>query len=135
MLGPKPFPLWAEAKPEGEHGGGEKPASLGPPPEKYVSDLKCAVAGLANHHLSVLWGEKLLTLDKSMGFRENPTFRASFDAIRGSHIYDEYDGPDTIIWRLNTLCWAAARGLHVGGDFVECGVFKGDMAWVVTQVV
>jgi len=25
--------------------------------------------------------------------------------------------------------------LKAGGDFVECGVFKGDMSWLITQVI
>ena len=82
-------------------------------------------------HLSVSWGDKLLTLDKSAGFMEQEAFRSAFDSIRGSHQYDEYNGSDGIAWRLNTLCWAARCGASTGGDFVECGVFKGDMAWVV----
>jgi O-methyltransferase len=36
---------------------------------------------------------------------------------------------------LNALCWAAKNALTIGGDFVECGVFKGDMAWVVLNVI
>src|SRR6516165_10038529 len=33
-------------------------------------------------------------------------------------------------------CYCAGRcGLWTGGDFVECGTFKGDMAWVVLQTI
>jgi hypothetical protein len=31
--------------------------------------------------------------------------------------------------------WAAQRAVNLPGDFVECGVFKGDMSWVVTEMV
>ncbi len=95
---------------------------------------KC-VEQLGDHHLSVSWGDRLLTLDKSAGFFENEAFCKALDAIRGSHTYDQYNGPDSIAWRLNTLCWAANCGLAVGGSFVECGIFKGDMAWVVAQAI
>jgi len=96
---------------------------------RLVNDLAETLAG---SHQSVSWGDRLLTLDKSAGFATDPAFAAAARAIRGSHAYDQYNGPDSIAWRLNTLCWAARRALQAGGDFVECGVFKGDMSFVVT---
>src|SRR3990167_4215756 len=86
-------------------------------------------------HHSVFWGDRLLTIDKSAGFLADPPFRAAYDAVRGSHAYDQYLSPQTISWRLHTLVWAAKCGLHLEGDFVECGVFKGDMSWVISQTV
>ena len=98
--------------------------------------VRLCIKGMRQRHLSVFWGDKMLTLDKSACFMEEPRFRNAFKAIHGSHKYDhQYDGADTIAWRLNTLCWAARCGLKAGGDFVECGVFKGDMSWLITQVI
>jgi hypothetical protein len=88
-----------------------------------------------HYHATVFWGDQLLTLDKSAGFMSDPRFLKAYQAIRGSHIYDDYDSPHTIAWRLHTLVWAAQRAVDLPGDFVECGVFKGDMSWVVTQMV
>jgi len=93
------------------------------------------VETLAHDHHSVSWGDRLLTLDKSADFKEEPAFAQAFRAIQGSHPYDQYDGPDSIAWRLNTLVWAGRSALRTGGDFVECGTFKGDMAWVVLQTI
>lgn len=86
-------------------------------------------------HKTVFWGDRLLTLDKSMGFMDDPQFRQAYDHIHGSHPYDQYASPQTIAWRLHTLVWAARTGLALEGDFVECGTFKGDMAWVISQAV
>lgn len=94
-----------------------------------------AVTRIRAKHLSVSWGDRLLTIDKAAAFADEPAFRQAFGAIAGSHRYDQYSGPDGIAWRLNTLCWAASAALRVGGAFVECGVFKGDMAWVVLQTI
>jgi O-methyltransferase len=92
------------------------------------------VAGLIpKDHARVFWGDRLLSLGKSMGFFDDPLFAAAYAQIRGSHQYDQYDSPHTIAWRLHTLVWAAHNGLMLDGDFVECGVFKGDFAWVVAQ--
>ena len=100
-----------------------------------AASLNAAIEKISRSHLSVSWGDRLLTLDKSAGFLHEATFNSAFSAIQGSHQYDQYNGKDGIAWRLNTLCWAARCGLRAGGDFVECGVFKGDMAWVVTHVI
>ena len=32
---------------------------------------------------------------------------------------------ESLLWRLHVLGWAAKNALNVGGDFIECGVFKG----------
>ena len=89
---------------------------------------------LTRDHKSVFWGDRLLTLDKSAGFLDEPDFAAALDAIRGSHVYDQYRTPHTIAWRLHTLVWAARHALALPeGDFVECGTFKADMAFVITE--
>jgi hypothetical protein len=103
--------------------------------EGGVARFNEAVEGIRKHHLTLTWGDRLLTLDKTAGFLTRPAFHAAFESIKGSHQYDQYNGPDGILWRLNTLCWAAHSGLGVGGEFVECGVFKGDMAWVVLNTI
>lgn len=86
-------------------------------------------------HHSVFWGDRLLTVDKSAGFMDESVFHQAYHSIHGSHQYDQYSSPQTIAWRLHTLVWAAKVGLNLEGDFVECGTFKGDMAWVISQVV
>jgi len=105
------------------------------PAELATRLLNDAVQAIATQHQAVSWGDRLLTLDKTCGFRQESSFATALEAIRGSHQYDQYNGPDGIAWRLNTLCWAARCALRAGGDFVECGVFKGDMAWVISEVI
>jgi O-methyltransferase len=91
--------------------------------------------GLKPLHSSVFWGDRMLTLDKAAGFFEEEGFKRSYEAIRGSHVYDSYNSPHTIAWRLHTLVWAARSAIAHQGDLVECGVFKGDMSWVVATVL
>ena len=88
---------------------------------------------LAQDHSRIFWGDRLLSLGKSMGFLDDPAFADAYARIKGSHQYDQYASPHTVAWRLHTLVWAARNGLALDGDFVECGVFKGDFAWVVAQ--
>ena len=90
---------------------------------------------LAKHHASVFWGDRLLSLDKSTSFLTEPAFRDAFASIFGNHQYDQYKSPHTVAWRLHVLCWSAQQSLSLNGDFVECGTFKGDFAWVINRVV
>lgn len=87
---------------------------------------------LARDHHSVFWGDRLLSLDKSMGFFSDPRFVEAWEAVRGKHVYDQYDNLQSISWRMHTLVWAARHAMALPeGDFVECGVFQGDMSHVV----
>jgi O-methyltransferase len=89
---------------------------------------------IAQDHSRIFWGDRLLSLGKSMAFLDDPAFAWAYGQIKGSHQYDQYTSPHTIAWRLHTLVWAARNGLKLDGDFVECGVFRGDFAWVVMQL-
>ena len=86
------------------------------------------------HHRSVSWGDRLMTLDKAAAFM-TPRFRAALPPANRQTGHNQYTSPDAMAWRLNTLVWAARTALSVPGDFVECGVFHGDMSWLVTEVV
>src|ERR1700677_3806035 len=87
---------------------------------------------LAKDHNSVFWGDRMLSLDKSMGFLTDPAFMSAWEQGRGAHIYDQYDNRQSIAWRMHTLVWAARNAIALpAGDFVECGVFQGDMSHVV----
>lgn len=86
-------------------------------------------------HRAVSWGDRLLTLDKAAAFRDDPRFRKAMRDCSSSTGANQYASPDGIAWRLNTLIWAARRALTIPGEFVECGVFEGDMSWVVTEMV
>jgi hypothetical protein len=90
---------------------------------------------LARRHRAVFWGDRLLTLDKSAGFRDDPALAGAFASVSGAVRYDQYDGADAISWRLHTLVWAGRRALALDGDFVECGVFKGDMSWALMRAL
>jgi hypothetical protein len=59
-----------------------------------------------SQHHAIFWGDRMLTLDKSAAFLNDEAFARAY---RGNHVYDCYDSPNTIAWRLNTLVWAARR--------------------------
>ena len=87
------------------------------------------------YHQSIFWGDRLLTLDKSADFRDEEAFRAARQQADSSTGANQYQSPDGVAWRYNTLIWAARSCLTLPGDYVECGVYRGDMTWMVTQTV
>ena len=100
---------------------------------KFINSVFAGI--LPTDHLSVFWGDRLATLDKSMGFFDDTKFNQAFLAILSDYPYDQYVGKQTIAWRLHTLVWAAQHAKALPeGDFVECGVFRGDMSWVIGEV-
>jgi hypothetical protein len=103
--------------------------------EEAAKDLDRAIANIAPYHSSLFWGDRMLTLDKSVSFRKDPRFKAAIAAADSKTGTNQYESPDGISWRFNTLIWAAKQALHVDGDFVECGVYEGDMSWVLTEMV
>lgn len=94
-----------------------------------------ALGWIASFHASVFWGDRMLTLDKSASFRSDPKFKAAVSTASSSTGANQYSSPDGITWRFNTLIWAAKQASLVLGDFVECGVYEGDMSWVLTEMV
>jgi O-methyltransferase len=87
------------------------------------------------YHHSAFWGDRLLSLDKSAAFRDDEVFRAALAKANSDTGNNQYASPDGISWRYNTLIWAAQTCLMLPGDFVECGVYRGDMTWMVTRNV
>ena len=73
--------------------------------------------------------DSLAVWDKSTAFLRDERFveayRAGMDS--GHHILRAPGSRDDIHieWRVHVLCWAAAHGARLEGDFVECGVNTG----------
>lgn len=90
---------------------------------------------LRPHHRSLFWGDRLCSLDKAMPLLHEPRFAALFAELNGRHQYDQYNGPHGIAWGFAVLTWAAKKALRVPGDFVECGVFEGDMSFFLVSLL
>jgi O-methyltransferase len=104
-------------------------------PVAAAKSFDAALESIRRFHSSVFWGDRMLTLDKSASFRDDPKFRAAVASANSDTGANQYSSPDGIAWRFNTLIWAAKQALLVEGEFIECGVYEGDMSWVVTEMV
>lgn len=85
------------------------------------------------HGADLYWGDHLLSIDKAQDFMNDPGFANAWNVVKNTHQYDRYNARDGIKWRFHVLVWAARQASKIPGDFVECGVFKGDMSWFVTE--
>lgn len=57
-------------------------------------------------------------------FEDDPRFLAAYAAGKATGSWPHGD----LRWRAHLVCWAAARGAGLPGDFVECGVNRGGYA-------
>jgi O-methyltransferase len=71
--------------------------------------------------------DNMIALMRCASFAKEERFRTAF---LGN---DTNGDEDHKMWRLHTYCWAARSALSLPGDFVECGVYKGFYAAVLTQ--
>jgi hypothetical protein len=94
-----------------------------------------AIELVRRHHRSLFWGDRMLLLDHAAGFLGDPAFQQAIGSASSSTGENQYASPNGISWRFHTLIWAARQALSVPGDFVECGVYEGDMSWVLTEMV
>jgi O-methyltransferase len=89
------------------------PPALVPPPERWTFD-----------------GDGLRTIH-NCDFLRDPLFR---EAYRLGRETDSWHGCD-IEWRAYVVCWAAAKGRGLEGDYVECGVNRGGYSRAVAHYV
>lgn len=64
-------------------------------------------------------------------FIDDPRFAAAYEAGKATGSWTFGD----LQWRAKVVCWAAARGASLPGDFVECGVNRGGYAMTVVRYV
>jgi len=63
--------------------------------------------------------DMLIAIGKNLAFLSQPKFKESFYSRART------EQEKSLAWRTHVLAWAATNGLHIPGDFVECGVFRG----------
>jgi hypothetical protein len=73
-------------------------------------------------------GDNLFAYHRNLSFLED-------EALMASAQKNATDVERGILWRTSILLWAARNGLHLEGDFVECGCYKGTSAKVVADAL
>lgn len=74
-----------------------------------------------------------LATQHNADFLREPRFAAAY--ARGIDTIRSRRGNLQVGWRVQVCCWAAAHGLQLEGDFVECGVFTGIYSRAIVDYV
>jgi|SRR5262245_25876044 len=68
----------------------------------------------------------------SLEFSRQARFTDAFNhALLATDNHPQHHGP----WRVHVALWAAQNALRLGGDFVECGVFRGFISSAVMRYI
>ena len=62
---------------------------------------------------------------KNFSFLNDTDFTTAWEKAKIANMAGWNDHVPDIRWRAHVACWAAAHGLQLDGDFVECGVHTG----------
>ncbi len=89
-------------------------------PPGREKELQKALSTIEDMYKELFYcNDMIICLGRNLSFRNDQKFISSFyDSVTNKQEH-------SLIWRLHTLVWAAKNALHIEGDFVECGVFKG----------
>jgi len=76
---------------------------------------------------NVYAADNVILFQRNLGFRRDPRF------VRAMRKNARTNQESSLQLRLNTLIWAAQHALHVPGDFVEAGVWRGFCSAVIAD--
>lgn len=79
--------------------------------------------GYSHPYVGDVFGTKV-----NASFLDEPAFEKAWNTAIAQN-----DGCPDIRWRCHTCIWAAKRGLELGGDFVDCGVYGGVLALTIAE--
>lgn len=88
-----------------------------------------ALTGSLTHQRGVFASDNLVAFERSLGFM---TDQPLIDSYKKNA---ETIAEKGALWRLVTLVWAARQALRVGGDFIECGCYKGTTARIISETI
>jgi O-methyltransferase len=75
----------------------------------------------------VFAADNVILFGRTLGFQHDAKFMGAY---RGNARNNQ---DRSLVLRLHTLAWAARQALHIAGDFIECGVFRGFSSSVIAD--
>ena len=73
----------------------------------------------------------ITALGRSTEFMDEPIFANAWEKSAEANVEGWPNGVPDVRWRASIALWAARNGLHLQGDFVECGVHTGLLSLVI----
>ena len=89
--------------------------------------MQAAIESINSVYQQAFHADHLITVGRNMGFLRDPHFLGAME----NHATNEQES--SLAWRLHTLMWAAEHCLHLPGEFVECGVYRGFSTAVLAE--
>lgn len=101
--------------------------------ERFVRGINRASGNWLNRPLygKATYNQDGLVSAHHPSFLHDKRFMEAYAAGRATGSWPHGD----LHWRAHVICWAAARGASLEGDFVECGVNRGGFALTAIQYV
>ena len=96
--------------------------------EKFWTGFDALTGSLTNQR-GVFASDNLVAFERSLGFMTDKPLIESYKQ------HAETIAEKGALWRLVTLTWAALQALKVGGDFIECGCYKGTTAKIISETI
>lgn len=98
--------------------------------KKYAKKLRKIISNIGNRlkhnaFIGEFTADGVSVRGKNFSFLHDPTFAAAWEKARVANMAGWNGCVPDIRWRAHVACWAAAHGLGLEGDFVECGVHTG----------
>jgi O-methyltransferase len=96
-------------------------------PKAVLNGLRYRHVDLYDYHVlpkkDITYSNDLLYTYHNADFQKEARFAEAYRLCKeiGGPLLAGYD----IQWRVHVLCWAAAHGARLEGDFVDCGVYTG----------
>ena len=81
------------------------------------------------HKSGFFAGDNLIAFGRNLGFLNDERFIKAWDT------HAKLAHERGVMWRTATVVWAARQALRRGGDFIECGCYKGTSARILIDSV
>ncbi|MCX7277562.1 MAG: class I SAM-dependent methyltransferase [Burkholderiales bacterium] len=79
--------------------------------------------------VGIYTGDQLFTFNRNLSFLDDEAFMRSVE----KNVHEDVER--AILWRTSILLWGVRNGMHLEGDFVEGGCYKGTSVRVVCDTV
>ena len=98
---------------------------------QFLFKTICKVLGFDVMPLGLTYNQDGLATIHNCDFVRDETFLKAYSAGVATGSWDA----TSVEWRAFVICWAAQQAMHLEGDFVECGVYRGGFARTLIDFV
>jgi O-methyltransferase len=94
----------------------------------FIAGIQKSVEEI-NGLVGIYAGDQLFTCHRNLSFLDDDRFMDAYNTQTEDAV------EQAILWRTDTLVWAARNALKIEGDFVEAGCYKGTSARIICDTL